>query len=79
MTFRGMSALFRLLGIGWYVALCIAGGTVGGVFLDGIFGSKPAFTLLGVGLGLVLAFGGMFRMLVDVRGRVSNCCHERDV
>ena len=78
MTSSGMYALFRLMGIGWYVALCIGGGALGGMFLDGIFGSKPALTLLGLGLGLVLAFWGMYRMLVDVRGRGSNCCHERD-
>ena len=79
MNHRSMFALFRLLGIGWYVAICIGGGAAGGMFLDSIFGFKPALTLLGLGLGLVLAFGGMYRMLVDVRGRVSNCCHERDV
>ena len=79
MTTRGMSLLFRLLGIGWYVAICVGGGAVGGMFLDRIFGFKPVLTLLGLGLGLVLAFWGMYRMLADVRGHVSNCCHERDV
>ena len=79
MTSRGMAMVFRLLGIGWYVALCIGGGAVGGLFLDRRFGSGPALTLLGIGLGLVLAFWGMYRMLMDVSGHVSNSCQERDV
>ena len=58
-----MGTAFRLLGIGWYVALSIAGGTIGGVLLDGWLGLSPLFTLLGLGAGIALAVAGMYRML----------------
>ena len=56
----------RLIGIGWYFALCIVVGVVGGVLLDQVAGSAPWLTLLGMLLGLIFAFYGGYRMLVDV-------------
>ena len=58
-----MGAVFRLMGIGWYVALCIAGGTLVGVWLDGRLSLNPLLTLVGLGLGIMLALVGMYRML----------------
>jgi F0F1-type ATP synthase assembly protein I len=55
----------RLLGIGWYFALCIALGIGGGVWLDSRLGISPLFTLLGLCIGLVAAFYGGFRMLME--------------
>ena len=59
------SPALRLLGIGWYFARCIALGIGGGVWLDDRLGISPLFTLLGLGVGLVAAFYGGFRMLVE--------------
>lgn len=59
---RRLAAL-RLLGLGWYVAICVVVGVVAGVFLDGYFGTKPIFTLLGVLLGTVAAFYGLYKMV----------------
>lgn len=56
----------RLFGIGWYFAVCIVGGVVGGVFLDKIADSSPLLTLLGLVLGMGLAFYGGYRMLAEV-------------
>ena len=56
----------RLIGIGWYVAVCIVAGVVGGVFLDRTAGTDPLLTMLGLGLGLVLAFYGGYQMLMEV-------------
>lgn len=53
----------QLLGLGWYVALCIVGGVVGGVWLDRVSGLSPLFTLLGVLLGTVAAFYGLYKMV----------------
>ena len=53
----------RLIGIGWFVAMLIAGGAVGGYFLDRFVGSSPGFTIAGVILGLALSVFGMYRML----------------
>jgi F0F1-type ATP synthase assembly protein I len=67
------SPAMRLLGIGWYVALCIALGMGGGVWLDRSLSTAPVFTLVGLFLGLGAAFVGGYRMLMEVladaRGR----------
>ncbi len=58
----------RLLGIGWYFAVCIVIGVVGGVLLDRVTGTAPLLTMVGVLLGLLTAFYGGYRMLMDVIG-----------
>ena len=55
-----------LIGIGWYVAICIVLGVLAGLWLDEQAGTKPLFTLLGLGLGLAAAGYGGYRMLMDV-------------
>jgi hypothetical protein len=62
----GLPPALRLVGIGWYVAFCIAGGVAGGAWLDREFDLSPALTLTGLFLGLVVAFWGGYRMLMDV-------------
>jgi hypothetical protein len=62
----GLPAALRLVGIGWYVALCIVLGTGGGVWLDRRFDLDPLLTLVGLFLGLGLAFYGGYLMLLDV-------------
>jgi len=59
---RAMQVAVRLLGLGWYVSVCIVGGVLGGVWLDARLGVAPLFTLLGVGLGLIVAAWGAYRM-----------------
>ena len=66
MTGRKMALALRLLGIGWFVALCIGGGGVGGYLLDQRLGLSPVMTLLGIGAGITLAVAGMVRMLMAV-------------
>ena len=56
----------RLIGIGWYFAVCIVAGVVGGVLLDRVAGTEPLLTLLGLALGLLLAFYGGYQMLKEV-------------
>ena len=53
----------RLMGLGWYVATCIVVGVVGGVALDKLLNIAPLFTLLGVLLGTVAAFYGLYKMV----------------
>jgi ATP synthase protein I len=67
----GLPAALRLVGIGWYVALCIALGVGGGVWLDGKFDTSPVLTLAGLFLGLLMAFWGGYRMLMDVVSAVG--------
>ena len=61
-----MRTVLQLTGIGWFVALCLLGGGFGGIWLDGLLGSKPLLTLLGLGAGLIVAGIGMYRMLMAV-------------
>ena len=58
-----MRLVARLLGVGWYVAICIVGGVWGGVWLDDKLGASPLFLLIGLMLGIGVAGAGMYRML----------------
>lgn len=53
----------QFIGVGWYVALCILLGTLGGIWLDRRLGTMPLFSLLGILGGTALAFYGLYRML----------------
>lgn len=61
---RWLGPAAALLGIGWYFALCVLVGLVGGRWLDQTFATSPLFTLIGVGIGLMAALIGGYRMLV---------------
>ena len=56
----------RLTGLGWYVALCIVLGIWGGFLLDKKLGTLPLFFILGIILGSVTAFWGMYKMVLPV-------------
>ena len=60
--------VWQLLGLGWYIVACLVGGIVGGIWLDSQLGKSPLFLLIGLALGLVLAFYGMMRMIADATG-----------
>ena len=55
----------QLLGLGSYVAVCIAGGTIGGFYLDKALDTGRILTLTGLALGLAAALYGGYRMLMD--------------
>lgn len=63
---NGLPAAARLMGIGWYFAICIVAGVLGGFYLDKVAGTTPWLTLLGMLLGFGIAFYGAYRMLIDV-------------
>ena len=54
-----------LFTVGWYVALSLVIPTGIGYWLDrpDRFDSHPLFTLIGFGMGTVIAFYGLYRML----------------
>lgn len=56
----------RFIGIGWYIGVSIAGGILGGLWLDRKFGYSIIFTLVGLFLGLVVAAFGTYRMIVPL-------------
>jgi F0F1-type ATP synthase assembly protein I len=61
-----MPRALSLLSIGWYFALCIVGGIAGGLLLDNLADTKPIFALIGLFLGLALAFWGGYKLLMQV-------------
>ena len=61
-----MGTVLQLVGIGWYVGICIGGGSFGGLWLDRHFDTGPLFTLLGLALGIAVAVFGMLKMLMAV-------------
>jgi F0F1-type ATP synthase assembly protein I len=54
----------QFAGLGWYVAFAILAGTLAGRFLDRWAGTSPLFLLLGLLLGIFLAFYGTYRMVI---------------
>ncbi|MBI4304826.1 MAG: AtpZ/AtpI family protein [Chloroflexi bacterium] len=69
--------LARITGVGWYIAACIAGGTLVGVWLDGQLGTKPAFLLAGLAIGIVAAFLGMIQILRRFAGEHAAATTEK--
>lgn len=57
--------LWFLFTVGWYVALSIVIPAAIGFWLDrpDRFDSHPLFTLVGFGIGTLIAFYGLYRML----------------
>ena len=68
MNRRGFVLAMRLMGLGWYVALSIILGAIGGLWLDRRLDTLPLFTLIGVLLGTVLAFYGLIKMVRPLMG-----------
>lgn len=66
-----MPRALSLLSIGWYFALCIVGGIAGGLLLDNLADTKPIFALIGLFLGLALAFWGGYKLLMQVISATS--------
>ena len=61
-----LTIVLQLVGVGWYVALCIIGGLFGGLWLDRTLGVLPLFTLVGIILGTVMAFYGIYKMVLPL-------------
>ena len=61
-------AAFRLVGLGWYVGICIFLGVIGGLWLDSKVNSKPVFVIIGLLLGIIVAFYGVYKMILPNLG-----------
>ena len=59
----------RLIGVGWYVGVCIVLGVLGGLWLDGKFNTRPILVIVGLILGVVVAIYGVYRMILPNLGR----------
>ncbi len=56
----------RLMGLGFYIAACIVGGVFGGLQLDELLDTGRLFAVLGLFVGLALAFAGAYLLLMEV-------------
>ena len=54
----------RLTGLGWFVAVCIVVGILGGLWLGKVTGQVALLVLVGTVLGSVVAFYGVYRMIL---------------
>ena len=71
-TLQGFPPSVRLIGIGWYFAVCVVLGVGVGVLLDKQFDTRPLLTLIGLAIGLVSAFYGGYLELNEVLSDLSN-------
>ncbi|MFC1902288.1 hypothetical protein ACFLX3_05120 [Chloroflexota bacterium] len=53
-------AALRLTGIGFFIAVCIAGGTFAGFKLSA---GKPVFMIVGLLVGLIVAAFGVYQLI----------------
>ncbi len=65
-------AAFRLIGVGWYVGGCIFLGVVAGIWLDNKLNTKPLLVIVGLILGVVSAFYGVYRMILPNINKKQN-------
>ena len=71
MNKRTAALVLQLVGVGWYIALSIVVGLFFGLWLDQKLDSVPVFTILGVLIGGVLAFYGIYKMLLPILIEIS--------
>ena len=65
-------AALRLTGVGFFVAACILGGVLAGLWIDNKLDTRPLFILLGLAVGLAVAFYGVYRMIQPVISNRNN-------
>ena len=59
----------RLIGMGFFVGVSILLGVVAGLWLDGRFNTSPVLVLVGLILGITIAFYGVYHMLLPFIGK----------
>jgi len=61
-------AALRLVGVGFFVGGSILLGVIAGLWLDSKLNSAPIWVIVGLFLGLVIAFYGVYRMILPFMG-----------
>ena len=59
-------AALRFIGVGWFIAISILLGVFGGLWLDSKFGTRPILVIVGLIFGLIVAFYGVYQMLLPL-------------
>ena len=63
---RRWQTALNLIGIGWYIGLSILLGVLAGLWLDDKLNTRPLFVIIGLVLGVSLAFYGFYRRLLPL-------------
>ena len=61
-------AALRLIGVGFYIGGSIMLGVVVGLWLDSRLNTEPILVIVGLILGIIVAFYGVYRMLLPFLG-----------
>ena len=62
------AAALRLVGVGFFIGISIVLGVFVGLWLDSKFDTEPILVIVGLLLGIVVAFYGVYRMLLPHMG-----------
>ncbi len=65
---RRWSAALRLIGVGFFIGGSIVLGVVVGLWLDSRLHTEPILVIVGLILGIIVAFYGVYRMLLPFIG-----------
>ena len=65
-------AALRLIGVGFFIGVSIVLGVTAGLWLDNRFDTSPVLAIIGLLLGIVVAFYGVFQMLLPLIGDQRN-------
>lgn len=68
---RRMAAL-RLVGVGFFIGGAIVLGVVVGLWLDSRLNTAPALAIVGLLFGILVAFYGVYRMLIPLMKNRKN-------
>ena len=60
------AAALKLLGVGFFIGGSIVLGVAAGIWLDGKFDTSPVLAIIGLVLGIIIAFYGVYRMLIPL-------------
>jgi len=69
---RKWLAALGLTGVGFFIAGSIILGVVAGRWLDGLLNTKPVLVIVGLILGIVVAFYGVYIMVRPFIGNKQN-------
>ncbi len=62
----------KVVGIGWYIGICIVLGVWGGLWLDSKLNTTPVLVIVGLILGIITAFYGVYRMILPNISKKGN-------
>ncbi|MEE9400077.1 MAG: AtpZ/AtpI family protein [Dehalococcoidales bacterium] len=65
-------AALRLVGVGFFIGGSILLGVVAGLWLDNRLNTSPILVIVGLFLGIVVAFYGVYQMILPIIGNKGN-------